>query len=302
MNNRLDTAMLKFAGMIVAAMMLTIPSGSTLAMQATSGHGGMDMHDPEAPDAPDTSQFDEREALAYSQAAIDRQLGDFSFTDSEDLPVNLGAYSGKPLVISLIYTSCYHVCPLITASLLDAVDTAQDTFGEDAFSVVTIGFDVEIDTPQRMRAYGRTQGVDLPNWRLLSADKATIDALAANLGFIYFPSTKGFDHLAQTTIIRADGRIYNHIYGDSFSAPMLMEPMKTLIFGGDAPSFSLEGLVNRVRLFCTIYDAKSGRYRFDNSLFLSIILGAICLTGVAAFLAREWIKTNRGSGGGKGNA
>jgi protein SCO1/2 len=248
---------------------------------------------PAAAFASDYETFDEQEALEYSQSAIGTKLSDHQFTASDGTTVGLAGYAGRPLVISLIYTSCYHTCPMITARLLRGIDAATETFGADAFSVVTIGFDVENDTPQRMGHFATSHGIDFDNWQALSTDKATIDALSAELGFIFFSSPKGFDHLAQTSIIDAEGKLYRHVYGASFKPPAIMEPLKTLIFGGAASSYSLEGLVNRVKLFCTIYDPKSDRYRFDYSLFVAMIIGALCLSGVAIVLVREWRRTSR---------
>ena len=237
--------------------------------------------------------FDEKDALDYSQRAIGTLLSDHQFTAPDGTAVNLSSYAGRPLIISLIYTSCYHTCPMITQRLIRGVDSARDTFGADAFSVVTIGFDTAVDTPRQMGNFASSRSLDFDNWQMLSGDQATVDALSAELGFIYFPSPKGFDHLAQTTIVSGNGKVFRQVYGESFKPPAIMEPLKALIFGGDAPAYSLEGLVNKVRLFCTIYDAMSGRYRFDYSLFVAIIIGVLCLSAVGIVLAREWRRTSR---------
>ena len=42
---------------------------------------------------------------------------------------------------------------------------------------------------------------------------------------------RGFDHLAQTTVIDAHGRIYRQVYGDAFAVPALVEPLKDLALG-----------------------------------------------------------------------
>lgn len=243
--------------------------------------------------ASDYEAFDEQQALDYSQAAIGTRVSDHKFTTADGTAVGLASYAGRPLVISLIYTSCYHTCPMITARLIKAIEDANRTFGADAYSVVTVGFDVENDTPRSMGYFARNHGIDFDNWTMLSADKATIDALSADLGFIFFASPKGFDHLAQTSIIDAEGKVFRQVYGASFKPPAVMEPLKALIFGGAAQAYSLEGLVNRVKLFCTIYDPKSDRYRFDYSLFVSIVIGVLCLSGVAIVLVREWRRTSR---------
>ena len=121
--------------------------------------------------------LDEAEALRVGQAAIGRQLADHALLDTARQPVRLAGFRGKPLVVSLVYTSCSSVCPTIVQTLDAAVGAAQKALGADSFAVVTIGFDVRHDTPARMRAFARAQGIDRPNWWFLSGDAGTVDAL-----------------------------------------------------------------------------------------------------------------------------
>ena len=109
------------------------------------------------------------------------------------------------------------------------------------------------------------------------------------LGFAFFrhlPS--GFDHMAQVSVIDADGKVYRQIYGDRFDPPALVEPLKELVFGLDPTSSSLDRWVDNVRLFCTIYDPNTGRYRFDYSIFVAITIGFLCLASIAVFIVRAW--------------
>jgi protein SCO1/2 len=236
----------------------------------------------------DHSTFDEKAALAISQAAIGRTVGNYSFIDSRGKTVRLEDLRGRPVLISLIYTSCYHTCPLLTKHLAQIVGVAREALGNDSFAVLTVGFDSAVDTPERMRTYARERGIDISEWSFLSADPATINALTRELGFVFFESPKGFDHLAQITLLDAQGRVYAQIYGDNFPTPTLVEPLKQLVFGTPAQAHSLSGWINGVRLFCTIYDPSSGRYRFDYSLFIAIAIGLVSLGAVAVFLVRAW--------------
>lgn len=240
--------------------------------------------------------FDERAALAYSQAAIGRSIGDHGFVDSTGRPVHLAELRGQPLVVNMIFTACSTSCPLIVQSLHRAVRIANGALGADSFSVVSIGFDTDQDTPEQMRAYAQSQGVRLPNWHFLSADKATIDTLSAELGFIYFPSPRGFDHLTTTTILDAEGTVFRHVYGDLFEPPTLVEPLKDLVWGRFSPVADLEGLWNQIKLLCTVYDPNSDRYLFDYSIFFGIFAGLVSLGGVAVVLARAWLGGRRRSG------
>ncbi len=262
---------------LVAAALMLLPGLATTGLAR------------EAPSA-----FDPEAAISYSQSAIGREIGDQSFLDQDRNPLRLAALRGKPLVVNLVYTSCSHTCPIIVQTLHRAVEIAQDALGADSFSVVTIGFDSADDTPSRMRAYARDQGVDLPNWRFLSGDQATIASLSEDLGFIYYPSPRGFDHLAQTTVIDAEGLVYRQVYGSDFDAPAVVEPLKDLVFGRQGNLTSLDGLINRIRLFCTLYDPSSERYRFDYAIFIALSIGFVALGTIGIILLRAVLRLRRG--------
>ena len=175
-------------------------------------------------------EYDRSEAMAISQAAIGRHIGEHEFRDTSGQPFALSSLRDKPLVISLIYTSCHHICPLITRNLAETLDVARDALGDEAFTVVTIGFDWKVDTPDRMRQYAKQQKISENHWHFLAADATSIEVLSKSLGFQFFPSSKGFDHLAQTSIVDRDGVVYRQVYGVDIDTQSLVEPLKELVF------------------------------------------------------------------------
>ena len=234
-------------------------------------------------------EYDRDSALTISQAAIGTRLDNYRLRDAHGQAFDLDQFRGRPLVVSMIYTSCHHVCPMITRNLVDNVDVAREALGDDAFSVVTIGFDWKVDSPERMRQFAVQQGAaGLPNWRFLAADATTIDALGENLGFLFYPSAKGFDHLAQTTIVDRNGVIYRQLYGVDITTQALVEPLKELVFDTPRSAGLVEHWVSTFKLFCTVYDPNSDRYRFDYSIFMTIAVGLLCLGAIATFIIREW--------------
>jgi len=234
-------------------------------------------------------EYDKDSALTISQAAIGTRLDNYRLRDAHGQAFDLDQFRGRPLVVSMIYTSCHHVCPMITRNLVDNVDVAREALGDDAFSVVTIGFDWKVDSPERMRQFAVQQGAaGLPNWRFLAADATTIDALGENLGFLFYPSAKGFDHLAQTTIVDRNGVIYRQLYGVDITTQALVEPLKELVFDTPRSAGLVEHWVSTFKLFCTVYDPNSDRYRFDYSIFMTIAVGLLCLGAIATFIIREW--------------
>jgi protein SCO1/2 len=232
-------------------------------------------------------QYDADRALDISQSAIGRTLGNHQFVDRLNRSVNLHDYAGKPLVISMIFTSCHHVCPMTTKHLAETTRAAREVLGEESFEIITIGFDTARDTPDAMRAFAREQGVDDSGWRFLSASKETIAALSDELGFIFFASPRGFDHINQVTIVGRDSIVYRQVYGITFSMPALVEPLKQLVFNRpESAGHIVSSLFDRYRLFCTVYNPASGRYEIDNSLFIQIAIGFIVVLSAAIFLWR----------------
>ncbi len=233
-------------------------------------------------------QYDRDDALETSQGAVGAVVGNQTLRDVQGQSFELAQLRGKPLVVSMIYTSCHHVCPTITKNLAKAVDIASEALGEDSFNVITVGFDWAVDTPDRMRLYASERRIDLPNWHFLAGDSIAIEALSEDLGFLFYPSAKGFDHLTQTTVLDASGAVYRQIYGVDIDPPTLVEPLKELVFDTPREAGLLEHWVDTFRLFCTVYDPNSGRYKFDYSIAMTIFVGILCLGAIGTFIVREW--------------
>ncbi len=235
------------------------------------------------------AEYDRGEALEISQGAIGRMLGDFQLRNTDGQAFELSELRGRPLVISMIYTSCHHICPRITRNLAETVDVAREALGEDAFSVITVGFDWKVDTPERMKQFAAQHGgAGQADWHFLATDAGTVDALSDNLGFLYFASPKGFDHLAQTTVVDREGKIYRQVYGVDIEKQSLVEPLKQLVFDTPRSAGFIEHWVSTFKLFCTVYDPNSDRYRFDYSIVMMILVGILSLGAIATFIVSEW--------------
>jgi protein SCO1/2 len=239
-------------------------------------------------------EFDYDVALKTSQSAIGKQLADHVFINAEGEQVKLSDFRGKPLVISMVYTSCYQICPMTTRHLSKVVEKARDALGDDAFSVAVIGFDTRFDTPDAMQYFANKQGISNKNWSLLSNAEQDLDALSEDIGFLYYPSSNGFDHLIQATVIDADGKVYRQVYGQVFDTPLLVEPLIELVLDRPKPAQSfISSLGDKIKLFCTTYDPHSDGYYFDYSFFVEIFVGITVIFFFLMFIRRELRKGNK---------
>jgi protein SCO1/2 len=233
-------------------------------------------------------EFDYDVALRLSQSAIGNQLTEQSFVNSSGTQIRLSDFHGKPLILSLVYTSCYQICPMTTRHLSKVVEKAREALGQDSFSVAVVGFDTRVDTPDAMRFFAEKQDISDKGWNLLSIDQAGMEGLAKDVGFVFYPSSNGFDHLIQATIIDADGKVYRQVYGQVFETPLLVDPLIDLVLDRPQPAESLfSDLTKKVKLFCTTYDPVRDGYYFDYSLFLGMLIGAIIIAYTGFVMIRE---------------
>jgi protein SCO1/2 len=259
--------------------MLLISAAPALAAQTLAPIAGSD---------PAASAFDYDQALAISQGAIGQRVVDIEFTAADGRRLRLGDFRGKPLVVSMVYTSCYEICPMTTRFLSGVVEKAREALGEDSFAVAVVGFDVQVDTPAAMQYFANKQGISDKGWQVLSASSGAIEQLADDIGFLYFPSSNGFDHLIQATIIDAEGVVYRQVYGQVFDTPLLVDPLIELVLGRSSPEQPLlANLVSKIKLFCTTYDPVRDGYYFDYSLFIGMLIGGSIILFTAVIVVRE---------------
>jgi protein SCO1 len=117
-----------------------------------------------------------------SQTATKQNIPDVELVDQDGKTVHL--YSdlvrGRVAALSLIFTTCTTICPLVGANLGQLQTELGQSLGED-IELISVSVDPATDTPQRMKAWGAQFGAK-PGWSLLTGDKVTVDQLLKVLG------------------------------------------------------------------------------------------------------------------------
>ncbi|MBI5286262.1 MAG: SCO family protein [Deltaproteobacteria bacterium] len=211
--------------------------------------------------------FTQAKAVAMANETIGRKVGNYTLIDQDGKRFNLEDLVGRPFIVSFIYTSCPHICPAITGSLARVMKGAGDEV-----TVLTVGFDTEKDTHQRMREYGE-RFANLKNWIFATSDKETIERMTRDFGFYYQKAGEGFDHLNMITIVDATGRISRHIYGLEFKTEEILAALK----GSDKNSLSQLPWLDRLKLFCYRYNETTKTYEFDYPFVIGVALEGITI-------------------------
>ncbi|WP_284617905.1 SCO family protein [Aquabacterium humicola] len=233
-------------------------------------------------------RLDQRAAIEASQAVIGTQPPDFVMLDRAEAPVRLSRFRGKPVLVNFIYTGCFTACPLQTRTLADSLDGLQRLLGADRFHVVSIGFNQPFDSPPVLRAFASQHGIDMPNWEFLAPKTSDIVALTRAFGFEYTQTTDGFEHAVAVTVLDAEGRIRAQVYGERLTAETLGQPLRDALLAAPPARTlpTLDELVTRVKILCTVYDPATGRYRTDWKLIAELIAGLAFFATVGGWLWR----------------
>ena len=101
--------------------------------------------------------------------------------------------------------------------------------------------------------------------------------------------------MLQVSLLDGDGRIVRQVYGEGIPPAELGEPLKMLLSGEPfEPAMMLDGVMDRIRILCTVYDPKTGDYVVDYTLPIQIAGGVTFFILMLIFMINEW-RSNRTS-------
>jgi protein SCO1/2 len=153
--------------------------------------------------------------------AVDKPAPDFKLQSADGHAVRLADLRGKVVVLHFIYASCPDVCPLHAETIARVQAMVNDTPMKQRVMFVTITTDPSRDTPDVMRDYGPSHGLDPVNWLFLTttpeqAEDAT-RKLAEAFGHKFTRTDDGNQmHGIVTHVIDRDGRWKANFHGLKF--------------------------------------------------------------------------------------
>lgn len=114
---------------------------------------------------------------------------------------------GKAQLVSMFYTSCQYICPLIVDSG-KAVETQLTPSGRERLGILLISMDPVRDTPAALMSVAGKRKLDPSRWTLASPAQADVRKIAGVLGIRYRALADGeFNHTSALVLLDADGRI-----------------------------------------------------------------------------------------------
>jgi protein SCO1/2 len=158
---------------------------------------------------------------------IGKEAPDFPLEDADGRAVTLEDLRGKVVVLHFVYTSCPDVCPLHAERIAEIQAMVNRTPMRELVQFVTITTDPENDTPEVMREYGPTHGLDPVNWVFLTSGpdrpEDTTRKLAERFGHEFTWTEDGYQiHGVVTHVIDREGRWQANFHGLKFEPSNLV--------------------------------------------------------------------------------
>ena len=127
-------------------------------------------------------------------------------TDQEGQAFTLASLRGQPVFVSMFYSSCEMVCPMIFETIQQTVK-ALPAAERERVRVVMISFDPARDTTAVLKQTALAHACDA-RWTLARGDETGVRKVAAVLGIQYRRLASGeFNHSSTIELLDADGRI-----------------------------------------------------------------------------------------------
>lgn len=128
------------------------------------------------------------------------------WTDETGKEVRLERWKGRPVVLTMAYTSCTYTCPLIVKKLKE-IESRLETAGKSAEFVVA-SFDPSVDTVERLAQFKAAKGVG-EHWHFLRGTDSGVRSLSVLLGinFRKDPKDGSINHGNRILLLDPDGEI-----------------------------------------------------------------------------------------------
>jgi protein SCO1/2 len=169
-------------------------------------------------------------------AQIGKEVPDFQLTNQDGQRISTKDFRGKVLAITFIYSKCPlpDYCIKMSTNFSDAANRIMNEPDvKDKFRLLSISFDPENDTPEKLRSYGlgylgKGAKPDFSVWQLAVGSDKEVRAIADFFGLRYEKDQNDktqINHSLRTAVIGADGKVTKIFAGNEWNANDLLREM-----------------------------------------------------------------------------
>ena len=140
-----------------------------------------------------------------------------SLEDASGEVVESDTLVGGTLVVGFVYTQCGSVCPDLSREFRELQDALERRPDLAPVRLLSVSFDPDRDTPERLAEYGRHFGADPGRWRLARIrDPEQLERWLETFGVVVISDGRGgYAHNAALHLVDPDGEfVAVHDLGD----------------------------------------------------------------------------------------
>ncbi|MEE8345167.1 MAG: SCO family protein [Woeseiaceae bacterium] len=135
-------------------------------------------------------------SVYHLQVPVEDQFGEIT---------GLDRYKGQPVLVTMFYTSCPHVCPMLISTIKLTESKLSDDERAD-LRVLTISIDPKRDTPWKLRETMERHSVDASRWSMVRPDPGDLRTIAGVFGVRYKQLPDGeFSHTTRIILLDREG-------------------------------------------------------------------------------------------------
>ncbi len=114
---------------------------------------------------------------------------------------------GQAMLVSMFYTSCQFVCPMIVDALRDT-ESKLSIEEQERLPILMVSFDPAHDSVAVLKEKAEERQLDSPQWTLARTDAPAHASSPQSSGIQYRALPNGdFNHTTALILVDADGRI-----------------------------------------------------------------------------------------------
>lgn len=170
-------------------------------------------------------------------AQVGREVPDFKLVNQDGKKFSLKDYRGKAFAITFIYSRCPlpDYCIKMSTNFSDlAIKLNADASLREKIRLLSISFDPENDTPEKLKSYGigylgKGAKPDFTVWQLAVGGDEEVRKIADFFGLRYEvdPNDKTqINHSLRTAVIGPDGTVTNMFPGNEWTPAQLLAELQ----------------------------------------------------------------------------
>lgn len=147
------------------------------------------------------------------------------WTDDSGTRVELSAFRGRPVVLTMFYTSCSSVCSITLEKLREIERSFRER--EITADFVLISYDSRLDTPRELARFRASHELPAERWHLLAGSAQSVKRFATRIGVGNYDDLGGhIAHSFRILVLDEDGVARQQLDPGHARVASLFEPVR----------------------------------------------------------------------------